>query len=755
MGVPVGESCVELALSRGWLDESNGTDIILEVSIKKDQILALFKDNNKPFFFDSLSPFAQDFILQYNLETKELTLELDGFSESFSAEEKIGSTEDQKAIGLPMQKTIGPLAIKHVGIKPDFKNGMIWIPIEASISSSILSFGLNGFELGIPLSKDKNIDVRLSGLSLDIRKDPVEIGGGFLKVKDSNEYFGEALIKIKNFSLSALGSYSSGSEPSLFVFALLSYPIGGPSCFYVTGLAAGFGYNRTLKIPEIDQLAEFPLVSYATSDATTDKKPSFGDIQRGMSKYIPASAGDFWLAAGVKFTSFNMINSFALLTVRFGTKLEIALLGRSIMDVPCEGSSGSSVLLKAAHAELLIKVKFDPEHGVIAATGILGPNSYVLSKDCRLTGGFAFYTWFNGKNKGDFVLSLGGYHPDFKRPDHYPIVPRLALNWQISPSLSVKGDGYFALTPSCAMAGLALEARYQEGDLTAWFNVHADFFLEWKPFHYDIQAGISIGVSYSVNIFSIKKVFTLELKASAHIWGPEFSGEVHITWSVFSFTVKFGTDRSELPPRLSWGEFSQSFLPKDNRGQVQPINVMIARGLLKEVDDMWMVNPFDFSILIQSSIPFCKMNDNEIPIKLETLSVKPMMGETLSNSSIKISIIRLDNPSEEFIDKFDPSVINENFPKAIWNSDQVGPSAEMIEAPAGVQLRPKGPNYQPIVNCLKPKQIEPKPDGICWECWENPKPPSDGCSNDINDIKGLYALLKTPIFVSRPSLAQS
>jgi hypothetical protein len=744
LGIPVAGSCVELALSRGWPNGSGDNDIILELAIKKDQIMALFKDNNKPFFFDSLSPFAQDFGLQYNLKTKELTLELDGFSESFSAEEKIGSTEDQKSIGLPMQKNIGPLSIKHVGIKPDFANGMIWIPIEASVSSSILSFGLNGFELGIPLGKDKNIDVRLSGLSLDIRKDPVEIGGGFLKV-GSNEYFGEALIKIKNFSLSALGSYSSGSEPSLFVFALLSYPIGGPSCFYVTGLAAGFGYNRTLKIPEVDQLAEFPLVSYATSTyATSDQKPSLGEIQKNMGRYIPPSAGDFWLAAGVKFTSFNMINSFALLTVRFGTKLEIALLGRSIMDVPCEGRSGSG-LLKAAHAELLIKVKFDPEHGVIAATGILGPNSYVLSKDCRLTGGFAFYTWFNGEKKGDFVLSLGGYHPDFKRPDHYPIVPRLALNWQISPSLSVKGDGYFALTPSCAMAGLAIEARYHEGNLTAWFNVHADFLLEWEPFHYDIQAGISIGVSYLVHILGIKKLYCLELGASAHLWGPDFSGEVHITWSIFSFTVKFGADRRK-PPRLSWEEFSESFLPKDNSGQVQPINVMIARGLLKEVGDMWMVNPFDFSILIQSSIPSTsiKFNEEKILPKTDSYHIRPM-GKSLSESCMTIRIAEL---SKNNI--INSCIIKENLPKAIWGDDPIGPSAEMIEAPVGLQLIPKRPKYQPIINCLKPRQIEPKPI-----CWENPKPPSDGCSNDINDIRGLYALLKTPIFVSRPSLAQS
>ena len=30
---------------------------------------------------------------------------------------------------------------------------------------------------------------------------------------------------------------------------------------------------------------------------------------------------------------------------------------------------------------------------------------------------------------GEFVLTLGGYHPDFHR-DGYPVVPRLGFRWQ-------------------------------------------------------------------------------------------------------------------------------------------------------------------------------------------------------------------------------------------------------------------------------------------------------------------------------------
>ena len=51
-------------------------------------------------------------------------------------------------------------------------------------------------------------------------------------------------------------------------------------------------------------------------------------------------------------------------------------------------------------------------------------DSYLFCRDARLTGGFAFYSWFKGEYAGDFVLSVGGYHPQFQR-GHYPAVDRV------------------------------------------------------------------------------------------------------------------------------------------------------------------------------------------------------------------------------------------------------------------------------------------------------------------------------------------
>ena len=73
-----------------------------------------------------------------------------------------------------------------------------------------------------------------------------------------------------------------------------------------------------------------------------------------------------------------------------------------------------------------------------------------------------------GPHAGEFVLTMGGFHPDFHR-DGYPQVPRLGFRWQVSDYISIKGENYFALTSEALMAGGALEASAKFGP--AWANV--------------------------------------------------------------------------------------------------------------------------------------------------------------------------------------------------------------------------------------------------------------------------------------------
>ena len=157
-----------------------------------------------------------------------------------------------------------------------------------------------------------------------------------------------------------------------------------------------------------------------------------------MATQIPRRRGSFWLAAGVRFSSFVVVNSAAVVYVALDRGFEIGILGVSRMALPAEDFAIASV-------ELALKARFSTAEGVLSVQAQLTDNSYLFSPDCQLTGGFAFFLWFS---TGKFVLTLGGYHPAFTKPPEFPDVPRLGFNWSVADAIVIKGGAYFALTSS-------------------------------------------------------------------------------------------------------------------------------------------------------------------------------------------------------------------------------------------------------------------------------------------------------------------
>ncbi len=350
------------------------------------------------------------------------------------------TTTGDSAIWLNIQKSIGPVHFERVGV--EYRQSKLWVLLSASLTAAGLKISLDGLSLGTPLDAF-DLKPALRGLGIDYRNDFVEIGGSFSVVpaKDPNsepEYSGAVTLKARGLTISAVGKYTTiDQHPSLFIFGLLDYPIGGPPFFFVTGLAAGFGYQRALAIPTIDRIGQFSLITAA------QKNSSFTDVLQNpnLAKEIPPAAGEHFLAAGVLFTSFKLVESTVLLFVAFGKRFELHLLGLSKMRMPAALEDAASTAVEpVAEVELAVKGSFIPDDGFLELRAQLTPTSYLFSKNCHLTGGFAFLCWFKPKPgvastgpEGDFVLTLGGYHPAFHVPSNYPTVPRLGFNWQVTP----------------------------------------------------------------------------------------------------------------------------------------------------------------------------------------------------------------------------------------------------------------------------------------------------------------------------------
>lgn len=546
---------------------------------------------------------------------------------------------------IKLNKTFAVLTVSKVGIGLD--GSRVVVLLSASLAVSLFTFSLAEAGVGIDISRLSDVAFYLSGFGVAFDNGVLAVNGSFSrKHREAKEvYAGSLLVKCKSVTVTAVGEYSSGS---LFAYMVLSTPIGGPPAFFVTGLALGFGYNRSLVLPSVEQVPDYPLIKAVKKGFDTQTLNELGN-------YIVEETGQNFLTAGVRFTSFKIVDGFLLLSVSFGNRLKIGVLG--IADISMPPSAPSHPVSKA---QLAIRGEYDPSAGVFGTEARLTSASYILSPDCRLTGGFAAFFWFEGsEHSGDFVITLGGYHPAFQKPAHYPEVPRLGLNWNVTSHLNISGEIYFALTPGAAMAGGKLSAVYTLGKLRAWFIAYADFLVSWKPFAYQARIGVSLGASYRVDCWFVHKTFSVELAAALDLWGPEVQGRLHVSWFIISFTISFSKGADHSKETLDWGAFKESFLLDKGRnhrlgtgGDTDILTITVTGVCGQAADGTDIINPNGFGITLVSKIP-------------EQGNVRPVNNAPLQST---IALTVEDEHKRAISDRFRKGVVVRNVPAALWKS---------------------------------------------------------------------------------------
>ena len=588
-------------------------------------------------------------------------------------------------IWFQVQRAFGPLHVNMLGVELNTTGDQTRAGVGFDGSVQLAGLEVDVQKLTVSLNLQAPADysqyeLDLAGLDISFQNGPVSLSGAFFKQTEPVlQYSGSALLKCASFSLNALGSYAvvqvdaslpacqkggTGDCPtaaSLFIFVNLNAVLGGPPAFVVTGLAAGFGYNRNINIPAVQNIATFPFVQGAVNPSTfaaTKSNPLA--VLTQISSYVPPQIGTYWLAAGVKFTSFELLNSFALLFVKFGSGFEMDLVGITSASLPPQSPQ------TLAYIELALLVSFKPNEGFISVQAQLTPNSYLLAPSCQLTGGFALVIWFSG----DFVVTLGGYHPAYNVPKNYPSVPRLGFMWPVSVSagsLSISGGAYFALTPTAFMAGGYLNVAFTLGPIRAWLNAGADFLIQWKPFYYDISIGISIGVAFHTTILGVSITLSVSLGASLHLWGPSTSGYAEIDWYVVSFSIPIGSQSNNSNTNFlgTWSDFATNFLPPTQNSSVSaadktmleaksgvlaapptpppPGAVLTLAGTAGVMSgdpglcpdgntpNAWMLTSSGWQVQVSTAIPATTINTNSTPIATgPAMGVRPMSASNVT-----------------------------------------------------------------------------------------------------------------------------
>ncbi|MCV7221236.1 DUF6603 domain-containing protein [Mycolicibacterium elephantis] len=433
---------------------------------------------------------------------------------------------------IPIQRTVGPLEIAALLVDLREKSLAIGLDLGFELGPIVVA----AYELGLEVRFDDGaVTPFLHGLGLAMDTDMIKLGGFFAAMETAQgqtDYVGGAVVSVAGyFELSAIGGYTQlpNVDPSLFIFASLVAPLGGPPWFFMTGVAGGFGFNRALPNPEL--MLDHPFLKVmrgelaVSGDAATALKE--------LSVQFAAEEGQFWIAAGIQFISFGFINGRVVVAIAFGHKFSFSILGMA-----------SFSLEPIAYIEIGILTTVDEEKFVLRAS--LSPNSYILHPDIfSLQGDIALCAWYAPPHDGDFLFSIGGYHPEFKKPEHYPELVRVGAKATLYEFVHLSVEVFFACTPQALMAGAKAALWGEFMGIAAGCEVYVDVLITWDPFF--LRAGL--GVVLWFEFFGRH-----EIGVHLDIYTPEFGGTATIDLAIVSFEVAFGAEIAE-PPAPAIHEF--------------------------------------------------------------------------------------------------------------------------------------------------------------------------------------------------------
>lgn len=466
----------------------------------------------------------------------------------------------------PLQASVSVLDFARIGALVQNEDGTPKITILLDVSATVAGLRAKFYGLGARFDTTgtaggsggivDDFQMVLHGLQIGFSKGGVQVGAGLLRTETPSGdevYTGDAVLRAEEYGFSGVGSFSTGTPPSLYLFVFLDAPVGTPT-IHVEQMAAGFGYNRGAASPDISSLDKYPLIQTMVS----------GDVN--LSRYnntFPPKSGNVWLGAGVQFSSWELINASVIPLLSAGTQSSVNIVGTASIAIP--KGRRPPVLIALA-----LEASFSFNTGRLSFGGELLPKTHIVFQDASFKGGFGICTWLptplmspkQKKKVGDYVLTLGGYHPKLQVPSYYPTVPRIGADVTVSEAVSIRGNIYAALTPSALMFGGTLAAVLQYDAFKASFQAKLDVVMRWTPLHYDAKVHVDISVQVTVHFFGTHTI-SAHVGAGVHLQGPPIHGTATIDLSVFSTTVHFGEKPGGAKRLTSWDEFKKAFLGAD------------------------------------------------------------------------------------------------------------------------------------------------------------------------------------------------
>lgn len=351
---------------------------------------------------------------------------------------------------------------------------------------------LAGLGLGMPFSlggeapagfdRSRLVPAVPSGAGIDLGL-PMISGSGRVQRTGDGRYTGLISVSLPPLSVNAFGVL--GLDPfSLLVVLGATFP--------PPGIQIGFGFsvNGIGGIVGINTRVDREALTRAVFDGTAAAMLFPADPQAQSREVVAALPAIFPAAPGrvIVGPMFQLAWGGGLLTATVALLLElpdpprVTLLGKIALSVP-----------NPALPLILIQVTFfgqvDLSEPSISFVASLAGSSIV---GIPLTGDLFFLT--RGGDDAEMVLSVGGFHPQFRRPRGVPDMQRLAMELSPSPLLDLRCSAYFAVTTNSVQFGGHVDLMGEIAGCGLRGHLAFDVLIELQPLHFIAEVSVSISV---------------------------------------------------------------------------------------------------------------------------------------------------------------------------------------------------------------------------------------------------------------------
>ncbi|MEU1307719.1 DUF6603 domain-containing protein [Streptomyces cinnamoneus] len=608
----------------------------------------------------------------------------------------------------PLERALGPLRLERVGAR--YAQGSLGVLLDAQVSAAGMTLAARGLGVVVLLKEPQTPEWCLGGLGIGFSRKPVTIVGELLNQSPPPSGYrfavaGMAAIEVPSVTVKAVGSYAhpeAGGEPSLFLFGTLGFTGQrgiGPPQFRITKFAAGFGYNSSVREVALEEVDSFPFLTMLKSGPGVDDPGAQGlkalsDLTSGPRPYVAPRAGQVWVAAGLEFVAFEFVTAQALALVEFGSEVCAQILLHASAPFPKKPATPYGLV------EIDARAGYRSGTDVFYLDATIKDSSFLLERSCRLGGDLAVRAWFGrSAHPGDFVFTVGGYHPDFAVPAHYPSARRMSIYWPTSVGVTITGEAYLALTPSAFMVGSRLNVSWEWANLAAGFDAKVNALVQWAPFHFDVEIDLNAWASVDLGFTRLEA----EVSVGVRVWGPPTGGTAHFSALGFDFPIDFGEPRQTAPKPLSGQQFREQMLPHADGNKkeesvlaVRPVTGVLPAPVAKAAAAaVPQVSSRDFAVEAVSAVPATEVHLNGKDITKDkdvtggkpyakTLPVRPMNASG-SVSVLKVSILR-DNKQVVIGaagEAWAVTGLRQPVPKALWGTphpDGKTPESEATRA---------------------------------------------------------------------------